>query len=359
MLKNKLDFKLINLCLIALLIYLMYHTGNLWMGVFGKIFDILFPLAVSFVIAYSLYPFLKFMMKHKIPKTLGIIIIIAIIIGVIVLLGVALSPVLFEQLNSLFNGIISFIKQLSVDYDFNLGSLQQSLTEVFNEIITSVGKYVSNSAVNIINVSLSVISQVIICFAVMVYFLVDMDKIRAEVKSFLKLKSKKMYSYVRTLDNEMKSYLSGLIIIMFISFFEYAIAYKLIGHPNAMLLGFLASITGIIPFFGGMITNVIAAITAFVVSPALFIRTVITFAVLSWVDSYFINPFVYGKTNDVHPLLVIISIFVGGSLFGTVGVMIAFPLAVVCITTYKYFKDDFSKKLEKIKPVKKDKKTSN
>ena len=147
----------------------------------------------------------------------------------------------------------------------------------------------------------------------------------------------------------MRNYLSGLIRVMIISFFEYGICYKIIGHPNAILLGFLACISGLIPYFGGIMTNIIAAITAFVVSPALFIRTVITFAVLSAVDSYVINPLVYGKTNDVHPLIVIISIFIGGSIFGIIGIMASFPLAVTCITSYKFFKDDVMKKFEEMK----------
>lgn len=358
MLKNKLDFKLLNLCIIVLIVYLLYQTGNLWIGVVGKLGNLLFPILLAFVIAYALYPFLKFMTSHKIPKALGVIIILVIIFGIIALLGFTLAPILFNQLNSLFNGIMAFVKQLSVDFDFELGSIQTSLTDIFNTIITSVGKYVSNSAVNLINVSLSVVSKVFICFAVMIYFLVDMDKIREEIKTFLKVKSTKAYSFIRALDHEMRGYLSGLIIVMFISLFEYGFFYKIIGHPNAILLGFLACIAGLIPYFGGIMTNIIAAITAFVVSPALFIRTVITFGILSAVDSYVINPLVYGKTNDVHPLIVIISISIGGSLFGVIGIMAAFPLAVTCITTYKYFKDDIMRKFEQMKNNSKNKNES-
>lgn len=349
MLKNKLDYKLLNFCILALIVYLLYQTGNLWIGVIGRLTDLLFPIFLAFVIAYALYPFLKFMMDHKMPKALGVIIILAIIVGIIAIIGITLAPMLFNQLNSLFNGIMAFIKQLSVDFDFEIGSIQTSLSEVFNNIITSVGKYVSDSAVNFINVSLDFSSKALICFAVMVYFLVDMDKIREEFKTFLKVKSSKTFGFIRELDHEMRNYLSGLIRVMIISFFEYGICYKIIGHPNAVLLGFLACISGLIPYFGGIMTNIIAAITAFVVSPALFIRTVITFAVLSAVDSYVINPLVYGKTNDVHPLIVIISIFIGGSIFGIIGIMASFPLAVTCITSYKFFKDDVMKKFEEMK----------
>ena len=70
--------------------------------------------------------------------------------------------------------------------------------------------------------------------------------------------------------------ITGFIKIVFITLIEYTVVYTIIGHPNALLLGFLAMITQLIPYFGGIITNIIAAITAIVVSPALLIKTVIT-----------------------------------------------------------------------------------
>ena len=160
-------------------------------------------------------------------------------------------------------------------------------------------------------------------------------------------KSKKMYDYVTTLDNEMEMYLSGFMKIVIISFFEYSIIYTIIGHPNAVLLGGLASFGNLIPYFGGIITNVIAAVTAFVISPELFIKTCIVFMICSSIDGYLINPMVYGKTNKVHPLVVIISVFAGGILFGILGIIISLPLSILIIATVKFFKDDIIKIKEK------------
>ena len=106
------------------------------------------------------------------------------------------------------------------------------------------------------------------------------------------------------------------------------------------MLGTLAALGNLIPYFGGIITNVIAAVTAFVISPALFIKTCIVFLVFSAVDGYIINPFVYGNSNQVHPLVVIISVFAGGALFGVLGIVISLPVAIIAIATFKYFKKD-------------------
>lgn len=353
MLKNKLDFKLINFAIITLIIYLMYQTGEIWLGFVGIVLKIITPLFFAFILAYVLHPYLKFLMDRKIPKSISVIIVILTVLLVLgLILGIA-APLLFSQLSSLFNGIISFIKEISVKFDINFGNLQETLALSFNQIIEKLGAVVSNGAANFIGTSIGYITLALISFSASIYILIDMDKIRDEFGAFLYRQSKKLYRYVSLLDEQMKNYLTGFFKIVVITIFEYSIAFLIIGHPNALLLGFLAALASLIPYFGGIITNCIAAITAFVISPALFIRTVIAFVILSTLDGYVINPLIYGKTNQVHPLVVILSVFVGGSLFGILGIVLSLPVAILIITTYKYFKEDISDKIEDMKIIKK------
>lgn len=353
MIKNKLDFKLINFALIVLIIFLMYQTANIWLGLVNIILKVSAPFFFAFILAYVLHPYLKFLEKHKVPKTLAVIIVL---ITVLVILGFIIGlafPLVFSQLSSLLNGIIAFIKEISLKFDLNVGTLQSTLSTSFNKIIERMGTLVSDGAINVINVSIGYITLALISFSAAIYMLIDMDKIRESVKTFLRRKSKKVYRYISLLDEQMKNYLGGFFKIVLITVFEYSIAFLIIGHPNALLLGVLAALASLIPYFGGIITNIIAAVTAFVISPSLFIRTIITFIILSSLDGYVINPLVYGKTNQVHPLVVILSVFIGGTLFGVLGIILSLPVAIILITTYKYFKEDINDKIEDIKVTKK------
>ncbi len=353
MLKNKIDFKLINLALIMLIIFLMYRTGNLWGGVFNTCLKIISPFIVAFAVAYALYPILKFLQKKKIPKGVGIFIIIGVLLGTIVLLSVMVGPLLFNQVSSLFNSIIAFCKEITTNYNIDLGGVQDSLSGVFDEIVKKLGTYVSDGAMNAIGLSINYLSMFFIIFAASIYILSDMERIRASVKRYLVRKNERAYVYVRRLDNEMQNYLGGFLKIVVISFFEYSIAFTIIGHPNAILLGLLAALGNLIPYFGGIFVNIIAAITAFVINPALFIRTCIAFAVLSNVDGYIINPVVYGKSNELHPLITIFAVFAGGILWGIAGIIMALPLSIILITTYKFFGQDITSKVGAIKGNKK------
>lgn len=355
MIKDKMDYKLINCAITMVIIFLLYKTGDLWIGILSKIWDILLPFLIAFVIAYALYPLVKFLINKKVPKILAILIVLALVFGVLVIFGAIVVPLLFNQLGSLFNSILSFINELSTKYDVNFGSLSTTLSHTFNNIITTIGSYISHGTLNVITKSISVIAEIFIAFAAGVYILADMDKIRLKVRKYLTRKNKRFYNYIALLDKEMHSYLSGFLKVMIISLFEYTIVYSIIGHPDAILLGCLAMIANLIPYFGGIVNNIIAAITAFVISPVLFVKTIVVFIILSMVDGYVINPLVYGKTNQIHPLVVIMSVFAGGVLFGIPGIIIALPSAIIIISTIKFFKDDVKEKIEDIRDRKEQK----
>ena len=106
MLKNKLDFKLVNFALIALIVFFIYQTGSLWIGLASKLIEIVIPFLFAFAFAYACYPFLKILQDKKIPKWMGITIIVTIILIIVSAVVYLVSNIMFNQLSSLFNGII-------------------------------------------------------------------------------------------------------------------------------------------------------------------------------------------------------------------------------------------------------------
>jgi len=350
MIKNKLDYKLINIALIAVICYFIYEASGLWLNVLDKILKISLPLLAGFVIAYALYPILEILKEHKIPKGLGVGIITVGIIAIIITVIILVIPLLSTQLVSLINSLIVFIKDISIKFNVDFGAMEDTLLTSFNQIISSVGKYVSDGAVKTINTSINVVTNIIIALASSIYFLLDMDKIREDIKEFLLNKSKRIYNYIFNLDREMKKYIKGFLLLVCISFFEYTLLYYIIGHPNALLLGFLSALSNFIPYFGGLIVQIIAVITAAVISPSLGLIVVIATLITSAFDSYILNPFIYGKSNQVHPIVVIAAVFGGGILFGFIGIIIALPLSIILIASYKFYKENYSgKKLIKEK----------
>ena len=70
--KDKVDFKLVNIALIALTIFLIYRTGNLWIDGVNKFIAIVAPFVVAFALAYATHPIVEKMQSKGLPKWLSI-----------------------------------------------------------------------------------------------------------------------------------------------------------------------------------------------------------------------------------------------------------------------------------------------
>ena len=57
----------------------------------------------------------------------------------------------------------------------------------------------------------------------------------------------------------------------------------------------------------------------------------------------------FGKTNDVNPLITIMAVSIGGTLAGMAGIIIALPVYLLIRTTYKFFKKDLKKGMKIVK----------
>lgn len=349
MFKSKDNSFLVKIVLILLIIYILYVLGNLWWGVLDKIIAIIYPFAIGFILAYAFHPFLKFLQEKKVPKTLGIIIICLIIVGFTAFILINIVPVFTTQLLDITKGIVKFAKELGTKFNFDVSGFEKSVMNGFN----SVMKDLPSKSVDIIGYSFGIVTNMIIAFVTFIYMLVYMDKIRGKAKNLAMTRKRKTYLLIRDIDYNMNNYFKGLLANIIIMFIEYTLVYWLIGHPNFLLLGLIAALTPLLPYFGGVIMNIIAIITAAVISPTLLILTIVVGIVCPQIDGYIIYPKVYGKTNNVPTLLTIFAVFTGGVLAGTIGIIIALPLTIVLLTIYRNYDHEISKKLEKLKDNKK------
>ncbi len=346
---NKVNYKLVNIVLIITIFCLLYISKGLWLGIVGKIMQIIFPFIVAFAIAYALYPLVKKLRQAGFPKWLAILLVCVITIGFLITIIILLVPMIYDQVLLFLTNISTFISDFADKYELNLGVLETSISDISKDIIKTLGTYISDGAINILNASINVISSFIIILFVSIYLLADMDKIRKGIKNTLSKGRKKIYNYIKTLDHEVSQYFIGFGKNILVQLVEYTTVFFLIGHPNYLILGILAAVSTIIPYFGGLIVNIIALLIASVVSPSLFYLTLIVCLVCPQIDGYVIAPRIYGKSNKIHPLVNIFAVFAGGILGGFWGIVISMPIAIIIITTYKYFKKDINNKFTEIK----------
>lgn len=340
---NKLNYKIINITALMLLLYITFSNIGLWWGLFVKCIGVLAPFIVAFAFAYAFTPLVRWLNKKGLSKGFSIVIVL---LGIILLVAGILAitlPLIYEQLSLLVKMIVEVMNNFDNKFDINLGNFEIKVTDYLNTMIKNIGPTASSTTMDLLNGSFNFIGKFIVGFVGFIYFLADMDKIRSYVKELLLSISKRFFEYFKIMDTEITNYLKGLEIFMVIQLFEYSILFFIVGHPNWLILGILACVTTVIPYFGGLITNIIAIILASVVSVPLMIATTVICLIFPQLDGYLISPKVYGKTNDVNPLITIMAVSVGGTLAGMTGIIVALPVYLLIRTTYRFFRRDLKK----------------
>ncbi len=351
MFKNKLNYKLLNVLILAVIVYIALLTSNYWMIIVKKVVSIAIPFIIAFAIAYSFYPLVKKLKNKGLSNGIAVTIVSGSVILIFTVLLLVTIPVLYDQLVTLSQSLAAVINDIQNKFAVNLGDFSKTVDGILNGLIESLGQMASNGAGEFLSNSIGFVSNTIIILILSIYFLADMEKIRREIKKLLirDKKHKRLFSYVKTVDNQLVNYLLGLVLFVGIHFVEYSLLFLVIGHPNWLLLGILAAVTTIIPYFGGLIANIIAVILASVVSLPLFIATLVICLIFPNIDGYVIQPKIFGKTNNMSAFATIFAVIAGGSLFGVPGIIIALPAYIILSTTFNFFKEDIFEKLEDMK----------
>ena len=115
------------------------------------------------------------------------------------------------------------------------------------------------------------------------------------------------------------------------------LGYYFLGIRNALPLGLISGLGHLVPYFGPIIGGVPAIIISviqygnFSHVPFIVILMLIVYAL----DNGFVQPFVFAKSVDMHPIAIILLILIGSQLFGVIGMLLVIPFATVVRTAAK------------------------
>jgi len=125
-------------------------------------------------------------------------------------------------------------------------------------------------------------------------------------------------------------------------------AYWLIGLPSPIGLGLIAGIMDFIPFLGPILGALPAVLIAFTVSGDAALWTVLAVLAIQQIEGNVIQPLVARSVISIPPAMALFAILVGSILFGTLGLIFGFPLAIVAYVLVKklYVRETLGEKTE-------------
>jgi predicted PurR-regulated permease PerM len=122
-------------------------------------------------------------------------------------------------------------------------------------------------------------------------------------------------------------YVTGNILISLIAGASITVVLLVMGVPYAVALGLLVAFLDLIPLAGATVAGIIVCIVAFLHSVPAGIVVLVFFVVYQQIENHFLQPVIYGRTVQLSPLAVLVSVLVGAELAGILGALAAIPVA--------------------------------
>jgi predicted PurR-regulated permease PerM len=331
---------------------IMMIAVGLYLGF--KLLAVITILFFAFAVASALLPIVRKLTLKKVPKGLSIGIVYLAIILVLLVVSLAIAQPLQSQIGNITtlfdSGLDGFYEQVTdtilvfwngVSREEILSSVQQffaqDLSGIFDLNVVDAGK-----AFSTVTAFATFFGYFSLSLVLSVYIIFDHD-------SFLDLlilrvvddkKSRLIRSAIEKIEEQLGSWLRGQVILSLIIGGMVFVFLSIVGVPYALPLALLAGLLETIPALGPTLSAVPAILTAlFALSPIHALIVTVGYMILQWLENNLIVPRVMGSATGLKPVVVILAVFIGFTLFGIIGAIFAVPTVVVLRLLMDFYLD--------------------
>ena len=344
---------------IALVIFALVNFSKI-IAFLGKVISIFSPFLLGIILAFVLNVLNNFIEKkifgkikpskiwNKIKRplciTLSLILVFLTIFFVMNLLIPQLknSASLFtDTLPAYKEDIIGILNKFDVDESTvnKVGEYLDNFGKVITDYIKGNSKDVITVTTEVATSVVNIISKGIITLVFAIYMIAQKETLSRQInkvmKAYLKPKTINKINTVGTLANKtFSNFVTGQCLEALIFGSLVFVGMLIFRFPYASTIGVLLGFTALIPIFGAFIGTAIGFILIMMVSPVKAILFVVFIIVLQQIEGNLIYPRVVGKSIGLPGMWVLLSVTVGGSIGGILGMLIATPL---CSLLYALF----------------------
>ena len=302
--------------------YFAYRTS-------GAILAFLLTILLSIILSAPV----NYLARKGVPRTWGVMAVIAAIGGVFWLLGLALVPAVetqsrefAEAFPTLLDEALALANQAQSFFGLGtqIGLNPESFSGLGREVLT--GSAVSTAA-GVGLTAATVVSLAVVVFISTIYLVIRPEPwVNGFVSLFPAGWRQRTREVLQTLYHTVQRWFLGQLAAMtFIGVF-WAISLSLIGVPFALLIGIFSGLISFIPYLGALISIAVPVLLALISDPFTVVWVILAFVIIQQIEGNILQPIVMSRAVDLHPALVIFAILVMGTLFGLIGVFLAVPL---------------------------------
>lgn len=325
------------------------NISNVLKGI-GVVLGALKPFFIAFIIAYIINMPAKrlqkallkinkpFFEKHAFGISILFMYLFAFIAAIFILR--MLIPALYRNIFDLYNNFPSYIREFQeyigrFEFSQRLGLNAFDINKlgdmIFGSIdMTQFGKY----AQGVFNVT-SGLFDVFVAVIASIYMLIDKERLKALVTLVLGsfLKEKTLHSvtvYASRINDIFTNYIYSRLVCSGVMAIICSIVLMIMNVKYALILGIFIGAMDMIPYFGSIISWVVALLVTFMTGGLWKgIWGGIILLVLQQLDGNILGPKIMGDSLEIRPLWIIFAVSVGGALFGFIGMLISVPIIAI------------------------------
>ncbi len=338
----------------------MINDSQKWMLLAGLVLTgwllyllapVLTPFLIAALLSYLGDPLVDRLEARKLSRTVGVVIVFALILLFGLLLLLVLVPMLETQIRILIEKIpqaLMWVNQhLLPRLSERLGMDIQGIDpELIRKAVTGHWQQVGNVAGQLLK-SISSSGQLLLGWlaslmlipVVSFYLLRDWDHMVAHIRDLLpRNREPTVTRLTQECDAVLAEFMRGQLLVMLALGVIYTLGLWIVGLELALLIGMLAGMVSFVPYLGFIVGIVVAGFAAVMQFHDVIhvFYVLIVFGVGQALEGMLLSPLLVGDRIGLHPVAVIFSVLAGGQLFGFFGVLLALPVAAVIVVLLRH-----------------------
>ena len=314
--------------------------------------SILTPFLVGAILAYFGSPFVTWAERHRVPRTLGTLLVILVILLLVLALLLVLVPLVQSEIGQLMRRLPELAANLygwlapwlretfGIEVQMDLASVKELIADNLDSAQALTLKLLSGLKAGG-TVVLGILINLALIPVVMFYLLRDWNRIVARVDGLLPRRwLPRVRTISREIDRVLAEFLRGQLSVMGVLAVYYSVGLMVAGLQFAVPIGILTGLLVFIPYVGfglGLILGVLAALLQWSGWPGFF-AVLAVYGIGQLLENYVLVPLLVGDRIGLHPLAVIFALLAFGELFGFAGVLLALPVSAALLVGLRHLR---------------------
>ncbi len=357
---------------------LIFYLINILFNKFPILGYTLSSVIIAIIFAYIINPIVNYLERKGVKRQFGVIIVYISAILIFGILIVSVIPKTINEVSNLLTSLPGMVDTLIKEFNnflsnvfakFNIelpknfiniyketnpkvngnvetpqivSNILDSIKGTINDLIVKVQGSLMGSLSNVISKLYGFLTsafRLVLIIIFSFYFSVDKERFMLRVKKAIPNKHREDISYLtRNIDIALQQFIRGrMLMAIFVGLLT--MVYLLVLRVDfAIIIGLITCVADIIPFIGPFLGCAPAVLFAFMDSPMKALWVLILFVIVQWVENNILAPKLIGDSTGLNPLVILISIIIGGGIFGVWGMVISVPLTSIIFILVDFIK---------------------